>query len=70
MKIAGRAETPAEKQALIDRLLDVWNRNPELRLGQLIRSVFLDSFYVEDAFFIREIEQYYAHPDQELKGWL
>ena len=69
MRIAGRASTPEYKKHVIDRLLDVWNRNPELRLGQLITSAIRDPFYVEDAFLINEVEQYYAHPEQELRGW-
>jgi hypothetical protein len=70
MMEAGRAYTPEAKRQLIDRLLDVWLTNADLRLGQLIASVLRDPFYAEDAFLIREIELYYAHPEQELKGWL
>jgi hypothetical protein len=34
--IKGRANTEAQKRQIMARLLDVWLRNPELRLGQLL----------------------------------
>lgn len=65
MKIAGRADTPERKKHLIDRLLDVWQRNPDLRLGQMICNVLADPYYAEDSFLINEIEQYYAQSDPD-----
>jgi hypothetical protein len=58
--IKGRAETPAEKKAIIQRLLSVWISQPNLRLGQLlIASIPLDRdlFYMEDDELIIHIEK-------------
>jgi len=53
----GRAHTPAQKRAVIERILVVWENNPELRLGQLLINVLngIDGehttrriFYIED----------------------
>ena len=54
-KIEGRAVTVEEKFKIMDRLLAVWLKYPDLRLGQLIFSKLVydlpseeDVFYVED----------------------
>ncbi len=61
--LPGRANTPAEKRQIIERLLAVWQKHPELRLGQLIIALGYGSarsgtsiFYVEDEEFLRRIE--------------
>lgn len=35
-----RANTDLEKKQIVDRLLAVWKKHPELRLGQLLQIVF------------------------------
>lgn len=34
-----RAATPAQKRAVAERILAVWEKNPELRLGQMLTNV-------------------------------
>lgn len=43
----------------IYKLLKIWEKNPELRLGQLIWNAFdgKDFFYVTDEDFIKQIEE-------------
>lgn len=51
------------RRHLIDRLLDVWQRNPDLRLGQLVYNAYQDSarmFCASDADFVRRIEKFYG----------
>lgn len=47
----------------IDKILamlgEVWHKNPDLRLGQLIYNVFSDPYYLEDDIFIQKIIDYY-----------
>jgi hypothetical protein len=50
--------------SLIARLLDVWKKYPELRLGQLIGNVYHypsgnDPYHVPDKEFISSIQEYY-----------
>jgi hypothetical protein len=57
-----RAYSPAEKKALIARLLDVWLANPHQRLGQLIVNALPheagnDAFYIEDYTLIERLEK-------------
>lgn len=64
--IAYRAQTPEQKQEIIERLHALWLRNPELRLGQLILNCFRDNFYyTEDFKLIDVLEQRYAEQDKE-----
>ncbi len=60
-----RAVTPAQKRAIVERILTVWEKTPELRLGQLIVNVMngLDDehttrklFYVEDEALAERLE--------------
>ena len=53
-----RTESEYERQSIINRLLDVWHRNPDLRLGQLLLNAGLD-YNVEDYAIIRQVENYY-----------
>lgn len=47
--IIGRASTPPEKRAVIDRIHAAWCAVPGMRLGQLIANACGgDSFYTED----------------------
>jgi hypothetical protein len=45
---SGRALTPAQKRALIERLLVAWQHAPYLRLGQLLELGIDDLQNVED----------------------
>lgn len=61
----GRAITPEQKRAVVERLLAAWLVVPEQRLGQLIcngqsASHVVDVFYVEDEQLIRACEQHAA----------
>jgi hypothetical protein len=59
--VNGRAKDDETKKQAIARILDVWKRNPELRLGQLIYLAANneDIFDVEDAALVTEIEMYF-----------
>lgn len=37
--LPGRALTPEQKRAIIERVLVAWERQPQLRLGQLVNNV-------------------------------
>lgn len=57
-----RAKTIKEKKAIINRLYEVWNANPELRLGQLIENTFTgmrNLYFIEDFELIERLEGYY-----------
>jgi hypothetical protein len=60
-----RAVGPDRKKNVIDRLLDVWQRYPDLRLGQLIDNVRVNLYYIEDLDLIREIE--YSYRDRDVQ---
>lgn len=55
-----RADTDAQKERVIGRLLAVWKANPTLRLGQLIVNAHPLPYYIEDEFLIARIEHFYA----------
>jgi hypothetical protein len=59
--VNGRAKDDETKKQAIVRILDVWKRNPELRLGQLIYLATNgeDIFDVEDAQLVTEIEMHF-----------
>src|SRR5271168_1497976 len=68
--IRDRANDPDQKKAVIDRLLDVWLRHPELRLGQLIGNLYSrpslpgNRIYNDEDFeFIANIENFYKPGD-------
>jgi hypothetical protein len=53
--LPGRALTPEQKRAIIERVLVAWEANPQLRLGQLIVNTLgrnpahpVSLFFVED----------------------
>lgn len=55
-----RATTPERKRAVIERILAVWLRNPDQRLGQLIHNAWPpdgDTFYAEDEALADAVEQ-------------
>jgi hypothetical protein len=64
--VKGRANTDLQKFEIGIRLLDLWYKNPSLRLGQLIENVFHHSnsdhcfYYVEDFDFIEKLEKKYG----------
>lgn len=63
MKIKGRAETPKEKRAIVERVLRAWEQAPTLRLGQFIDNALTttagaDTFNVEDDAFASRCEFY------------
>lgn len=61
--MSDRAETPEQKRAVIERLLAVWLRTPQQRLGQLLDNVCSGSpFYVEDERLARLAESHYPEP--------
>lgn len=64
--ILGRAENAAQKQEVLERLLEVWKARPELRLGQLIGNVYhsndrggVSLYYAEDYALLTALEEAY-----------
>lgn len=56
------AETDLGKEVLLDYLLDVWKRAPELRLGQLLEAACTGSmFYREDFRLMDDLETWISH---------
>ena len=53
---------PKRISPTLDRLKRVWQRHPELRLGQLISNTMngKDIYYIEDELLVKEIELYGA----------
>jgi uncharacterized protein YihD (DUF1040 family) len=54
---------------ILKHLQDIWERNPDLRLGQLIENVFpnteydfISAYYLEDEDFLKALEEYYSKP--------
>jgi len=61
---------PNPHEEIINRLFVVWNKYPELRLGQLIYSAFYDEalkdfFYTTDEKFIQLIEAFDERQSRE-----
>ena len=56
----GRAKTPEQKRAILERLYSVWLTHPHLRLGQLLHNVVDGTgqalFYIEDQPLIEACE--------------
>lgn len=68
MNRLGRCETPEERCDILQRLLNVWDENPNLRLGQLIGNyIRSDSelYYIEDEHLIRSLERGYTGKEPE-----
>ena len=61
MTMRRRAMTPQQKRDIIERLLSLWEDNPDLRLGQLISNTEgqANQFYLEDYQFMDMLEKYY-----------
>lgn len=54
-----RARTPEQKRAIVERILAVWLRNPDLRLGQLLaNAVPRNLFYTEDNLLALKVEAF------------
>jgi hypothetical protein len=50
LKLPGRALTPEQKRAIIERVLVAWEASPQLRLGQLIsNSIAIETGHAEAA---------------------
>ncbi len=47
---------------ILKRLEEVWKKNPDLRLGQLISNVWPNLYPIEDEQLIFEIEKFYSKP--------
>ena len=55
-----RAIDDKMKETVVNRLLEVWKQNPELRLMQLLGNVFRsDPYYIEDYDAIKVVEKFY-----------
>lgn len=71
--IPDRANTPEEKQEIMERLYKLWLKHPELRLGQLIVNIYRSSnslYLAEDFNFIKELEEIYEQRSQvSRQGW-
>ena len=44
---------------ILKRLEKLWQKYPDLRLGQLISNVFADPYDFEDEYFMDELEDFY-----------
>lgn len=60
-----RAVSDTEKQELLMKLLEIWKSRPQLRLGQLLASPYLDASTfrfrgVEDETLIGDLERLYT----------
>ena len=53
---------PKRITEILDRLQKVWEKYPDLRLGQLINNIYwnFDIYHIEDEQFINAIEGFYA----------
>jgi hypothetical protein len=60
VQVPGRAYSPEQKRAVIERLYAAWLKVPTLRLGQFIHGAThgRDIFSVEDEALIAELEQW------------
>lgn len=68
MKIEGRANTPAEKGAVLKMIEVAWNQMPSLRLGQLLCNAHQgDLFYVEDEDLAKDAASYANDPQEHSK---
>ena len=58
--MSGRAETPEQKRAVIERILAAWLRMPDLRFGQLVSAAAdraeHDAFYIRDEALCEAVE--------------
>ena len=50
---------PERIPVILERLRKVWEKYPDLRLGQLIINVFGDAYYIEDEKLVEALESYY-----------
>ena len=68
--MTGRAETPEQKRAVIERILAAWERAPEIRFGQLLVNANNAStsasavalFYAEDEALAEAVERFAPRP--------
>ena len=62
---------PKRISQILKKLQKVWEKNPELRLAQLIENAFLysgkDVYYVEDEDLIKKIEEFYSLFEKNFK---
>jgi uncharacterized protein YihD (DUF1040 family) len=65
---------PDRISIILGRLQKVWERNPDLRLSQLLINVIGDSsaaYYLEDKLFMDKIEDYYKVENNQGEGaWI
>jgi hypothetical protein len=58
--MTGRAVTPEQQRAVVDRLLAAWLRMPDLRFGQLVSAAAdraeHDAFYIRDEALCEAVE--------------
>lgn len=52
---------PERIDIILSQLNELWHKNPDLRLGQLISNVFLDPelYFIEDEELINGLIKYY-----------
>ena len=59
----GRATSDGQRRAVVERVLDAWHSNPDLRLGQLISNAChlwrqSDVFYIEDEALVAALDEF------------
>jgi hypothetical protein len=62
--LPGRALTPEQKRAIIERVLVAWERRPQLRLGQLVNNVIAQA--TQHASAEKVVQKLYFIEDQAL----
>lgn len=60
---------PKRIPKILKRLKKIWEKNPDLRLAQLIGNVYpctssdyIDPYYIEDEPFLKRMEEFYTEP--------
>lgn len=53
---------PKRIDKILKEISDIWHKNPDLRLGQLICNVVRDPalYYVEDEMLVEAIKRFYS----------
>lgn len=74
MTTPGRAYTPGQKRAIIEKLYKIWLDAPTLRFGQLMYIVGGSSrdptfFYMEDEQLIAKLEKHIIPPTKKRSGF-
>lgn len=59
---------PKRIPKILKELQKVWEKHPDLRLGQLLLNLGFDFYYVEDKELIKKLENMYSKIDSIMGG--